>query len=121
MIRIRLNWRENATRLAAKLMERLAPLAIMPVIKHSEIVLDDTSAAEKPRLNQLYNLIPTLLRESGISYRSIRVFRDRIEVDDRKPARLSAEPELFICPHCGFVTPYEEEYWNHVKIHYIGF
>lgn len=121
MIRIRLNWRENATRLAAKLMERLAPLAIMPVIKHSEIVLDDTSAAEKPQLNQLYNLIPTLLRESGISYRSIRVFRDRIEVDDRKPARLSAEPQLFICPHCGFVTPYEEEYWNHVKIHYIGF
>ena len=102
-------------------MERLAPLAIMPVIKHSEIVLDDTSAAEKPQLNQLYNLIPTLLRESGISYRSIWVFRDRIEVDDRKPARLSAEPELFICPHCGFVTPYEEEYWNHVKIHYIGF
>ncbi|RLE67453.1 MAG: C2H2-type zinc finger protein, partial [Thermoprotei archaeon] len=40
---------------------------------------------------------------------------------DQKPTRRYAEPKLFTCPHCGFVTPYEEEYWNHIKIHYIGF
>ena len=102
-------------------MEKLAPLAIIPVIKHSEIVLDDTSAIERLRPIQLYNLILRLLRESGINYRGIRVSKDRIEVDDQKPTRRYAEPKLFTCPHCGFVTPYEEEYWNHIKIHYIGF
>lgn len=27
--------------------------------------------------------------------------------------------QMFSCPHCGFVTQYEVEYNNHVKIHYL--
>ena len=27
--------------------------------------------------------------------------------------------QMFSCAHCGFVTPYEVEYNNHVKIHYL--
>ncbi len=27
--------------------------------------------------------------------------------------------EMFTCTHCGYVTQYEIEYQNHVKIHYI--
>jgi uncharacterized C2H2 Zn-finger protein len=26
---------------------------------------------------------------------------------------------MFSCTHCGFVTQYEVEYNNHVKIHYL--
>jgi len=26
---------------------------------------------------------------------------------------------MFLCTHCGYVTRYETEYLNHVKIHYI--
>lgn len=28
-------------------------------------------------------------------------------------------PSMFCCTHCGFVTQYEVEYNNHVKIHYL--
>ncbi len=27
--------------------------------------------------------------------------------------------QMFSCPHCGFVTQYEVEHNNHVKIHYL--
>ncbi|MXX20492.1 MAG: C2H2-type zinc finger protein [Cenarchaeum sp. SB0665_bin_23] len=35
-----------------------------------------------------------------------------IERDTRK------DPGMFSCPHCGFLTKYEEEYQTHIKIHY---
>ena len=28
-------------------------------------------------------------------------------------------PEMFSCTHCGYVTRYEVDYQNHVKIHYL--
>jgi len=37
-----------------------------------------------------------------------------IERDTPKPTA-----ELFTCTHCGFVTQYEVEHNNHVKIHYL--
>ncbi len=34
--------------------------------------------------------------------------------------RQSTQPEqMFSCPHCGYVTQYEVDYNNHVKIHYL--
>lgn len=36
-----------------------------------------------------------------------------IERESRPPA------QMFSCIHCGFVTQYEVEYNNHVKIHYL--
>ena len=36
-----------------------------------------------------------------------------IERESRYPA------QMFSCTHCGFVTQYEVEYNNHVKIHYL--
>jgi len=38
----------------------------------------------------------------------------RIERDSPKP-----QQHLFSCPHCGFVTQYEVEHNNHMKIHYL--
>jgi len=34
----------------------------------------------------------------------------------RKP---KAPERMFSCPHCGFLTQYEVEHNNHVKIHYL--
>ena len=36
---------------------------------------------------------------------------------DREPS--PPPPEMFSCSHCGFVTQYEVEYQNHMKIHYL--
>ena len=36
---------------------------------------------------------------------------------EREPP--APQPGLFSCAHCGFVTRFEIEYHNHLKIHYI--
>ena len=36
-----------------------------------------------------------------------------IERDSKPPS------QMFSCPHCGFVTQYEVEHNNHMKIHYL--
>ncbi len=35
---------------------------------------------------------------------------------ERKPQPTA---QMFSCPHCGFVTQYEVEHNNHMKIHYL--
>jgi len=40
LVRIRLRWEWNAERLAAKLLETLAPTGILPVINRSQVILD---------------------------------------------------------------------------------
>ena len=35
---------------------------------------------------------------------------------ERKPRQTAS---MFSCPHCGYVTQYEVDYNNHVKIHYL--
>jgi hypothetical protein len=35
---------------------------------------------------------------------------------DRQPRQYA---QMFACPHCGFLTQYETDYNNHVKIHYL--
>lgn len=123
MIRIKLNWERNAVKLAARLMEKLAAKAVVTAIKRSEVILDDSFAAGKLQLRDLHRILAESLREAGISYESVLIAgRDEIRVSDLKPNEdEEMKPKIFICPHCGFVTPYEEEYWNHVKIHYVGF
>jgi len=32
---------------------------------------------------------------------------------------VSPSPDMFSCTHCGFLTRYEVEYQNHLKIHYL--
>lgn len=123
MIRIRLNWERNAVKLAARLMEKLAAKSIITVIKGNEVVLDDSSAIRRLQPRDLHELLAKSLREAGVGYESILVSgRDEIRISDLKPNEgEQMKLKIFVCPHCGFVTPYEEEYWNHVKIHYIGF
>lgn len=50
-------------------------------------------------------------RESVILIKSIT--GKTIERDAPPPS------QMFSCSHCGFVTQYEVEYNNHVKIHYL--
>jgi hypothetical protein len=40
-------------------------------------------------------------------------------VSERKIKVEMTDSGLLVCPHCGKVTPYEEEMNVHVKIHYL--
>ncbi len=105
-----------------KLAEKLVTRAILPVLNKSQVILDDSSAHEPMSIREAYSLTLKAASEAGIKIRGISSSGDVIVIDDEK-SLVEKEPKvkLYVCPHCGFVTPYEEEYWNHLKIHYVGF
>jgi len=97
-------------------------MGILPVINRSQVILDDDLADRSLRIEEVIELAARTLSELGIRFRGISASDREIIIEDEEPKRRrSCGPGFFICPHCGFITPYEEEYWNHLKIHYIGF
>jgi hypothetical protein len=50
-------------------------------------------------------------KENMILIKSI--YGKTIERQPRQPA------QMFSCPHCGFLSQYEIDYNNHIKIHYL--
>lgn len=42
-----------------------------------------------------------------------------IQREERAARGSDGADGMFLCTHCGFVTQYEVDYLNHVKIHYI--
>lgn len=124
LIQVRLRAERNAVKLAAALAELLAPKGIMPVIKRNLVVLDDTGSELKLTPHEALPIVRTSLQEAKIHYKLIMVRDEEIEVMDeesREGGETEKAPKLYVCPHCGFTTPYEEEYWVHLKIHYLGF
>jgi len=94
----------------------------MPLLKDSQIVIDDTSSNPPLTISEVMILTLRSLSEAGINFEKYSVAGEEISIEDEEPSPHSKRgPKLFICPHCGFVTPYEEEYWVHLKIHYVGF
>jgi len=94
----------------------------MPVIKDNIIILDDRLARDKPSMHDILPIIKESLAKAGISYDRIFVRGAELMIDDGKPSKsMLVKPRVFKCPHCGFVTTSEEEYWNHLKCHYVGF
>jgi len=124
LIQVRLRVERNAVRLAAALGELLAPRGVMPVIKRSLVVLDDSGSELRLTLHEALPIVRTSLQRAGIPYKLITVKDGEIEVIDEESGEggeAEKAPKLYVCPHCGFTTPYEEEYWVHLKIHYLGF
>jgi|YelNatPaOPRAMG01_1025707.scaffolds.fasta_scaffold03587_2 hypothetical protein len=97
-------------------------MGILPVINRSQVILDDDLANRSPSIDEIIEITTRALSELGIGFRGITASDREVIVKDEEPERRGGRgPGFFICPHCGFITPYEEEYWNHLKIHYIGF
>jgi len=86
----------------------LAPIEDGDVINNSEVInaikefLDSIGEARN---------FAVISKEEVILIKSI--YGKKIERESKQDA------SLFSCTHCGFVTQYEVEYNNHVKIHYL--
>ncbi|HDJ67042.1 MAG TPA: hypothetical protein ENF33_04975 [Nitrososphaeria archaeon] len=94
----------------------------MPVIRDNVIILDDELAKHKPSIHDILSIIRDSLTKADVSYDSILVRGVELIINDREPSKkMVIEPKIFTCPHCGFVTTSEEEYWMHLKCHYVGF
>lgn len=98
-------------------------LGAVPTLKKTEFVL---SPIEDEPLDR--DLAMTSIREyldSMGESRNFVVARSEDTILIKAITGKVIEPEsrpnqgLFSCPHCGFITPYEVEHVNHMKIHYI--
>lgn len=105
--------------LAAYLAEKIA---VVPAIKTDTIVLDQLTESVLDA-NDVSKYIMNFLAEKGLSKDFIvNVVGEKITVvslSERKVRVERTDSGLLVCPHCGKVTPYEEEMNVHVRAHYL--
>ncbi len=104
--------------LAAYLAENIAAV---PAIKTASIVLDPLTE-EVPDPNIVGMHVKAFLAKKVLSKDFIiKVVHEKIlviSISERKVKVEKTDSGLLICPHCGKVTPYEEEMNVHVNAHY---
>ena len=94
---------------ALKLHEfMLSPIEDGDVIDRKEVITAIKEFLESIGEGRNFAVIS---REEVILIKSI--YGKAIERDSTPPA------QMFSCSHCGYVTQYEVDYNNHVKIHYL--
>ncbi len=123
VIKVRVGGEKGAVQLASYLAEELAPRGIMPIIKGGTVILDDSSSGSSLSPEECADMVRRAAEKAGMRYRAILIRDDEVVIvgGELGPVAEEGRPRLFICPHCSFITPYEEEYWVHLKIHYAGF
>lgn len=99
-------------------------VAAIPTLKNHEFVLSTFDEDEKIDTNTVITAIKEFLDSVGeghnfavISNNDIILIRSlsgKTLERDSKPVH-----EMFSCTHCGYVTRYEVDYQNHMKIHYL--
>ena len=98
----------------------------VPALKMHEFVLSPIEESESIAHSEVVTSIKEFLDSIG-EIRNFAVITqgDVIVVKSISGKQIEREPKtvnvegMFICTHCGYVTKYEIEYQNHVKIHYI--
>ena len=112
--------------LAMQISDGLEGVAIA-LVKGESIVLDEISE-KKPERSVVKDVVDGFisLRRDAENY-TMEEVGDRIVVHSAHPATLSRKkaqnqlpPNIRQCPHCSFVTQYEEEYSVHVRAHLFG-
>jgi len=99
-------------------------VAAIPTLKNHQFTLSMFDDDDKIDLNTVILSIKEFLDSIGEG-RNFAVIsnNDVITIKSIHGTSIEREPtlpaELFSCTHCGFVSPYEVEYQNHMKIHYL--
>lgn len=105
--------------LAAYLSENIA---VVSAIKTDSIVLDQLTESILDA-NDVSKHVGIFLAKKGLSKDFItKVAGEKvmvISISERKFRVERTDFGLLVCPHCGKVTPYEEEMNVHVKAHYL--
>ena len=112
--------------LAMQISDELNGTAIA-LVKGEEIVLDEISG-EKPERSVVNDAVRGFIsRRKDAGQYSMEEVGGRIVVHSADPASAMRRksqnqlpPNIRQCPHCAFITPYEEEYAVHVRAHLFG-
>jgi len=99
-------------------------IGAIPTIKIHEFMLSPINDEETIDKTQVITAIKEFLDSIGEGTNFAVISKEEIvlikSISGKKIERES-QPQgaLFSCSHCGFVTQYEVEYNNHIKIHYL--
>ena len=99
-------------------------IGAIPALKIHEFMLSPIEDGEIIDTKEVITAIKEFLESIGESRNFAVISREEViliksiygKTIERELRHL---PSMFCCTHCGFVTQYEVEYNNHVKIHYL--
>lgn len=98
----------------------------LPALKLHEFVLSPVDESEPISHADVVTAIKEFLESIGeIKNFAVITQGDVVVIKSIAGKQIEREPAtgnvagMFTCTHCGFITQYEIEYQNHIKIHYI--
>ena len=100
-------------------------VAAIPTLKNHQFTLSMFDDDEIVDITTVISSIKEFLDSIGEAHNfAVISNNDTItikSISGKSIERVTSHPtgELFSCTHCGFVTPYEIEHQNHMKIHYL--
>ena len=99
-------------------------IGAIPTIKIHEFMLSPINDEETIDKTQVITAIKEFLDSIGEGANFAVISKEEIVlIKSIYGKKIEREPQpqraLFSCSHCGFVTQYEVEYNNHIKIHYL--
>lgn len=97
-------------------------IGAIPTLKTHDFTLSPIDD-EEIKSKEVIAVIKEFLESIGEGRNFAVIGRDDVilvkSISGKTIERDSLPESMFSCPHCGFLTQYEEEYHNHVKIHYL--
>ena len=99
-------------------------IGAIPTIKIHEFMLSPINEGETIDKTEVITAIKEFLDSIGEGGNFAVISKEEIVlIKSIYGKKIEREPQpqraMFSCSHCGFVTRYEVEYNNHVKIHYL--
>lgn len=98
--------------------------AAIPTLKNHEFILSTLDEDDKIDTNVVITAIKEFLESIGEGHNfAVISSNDIISIKSLSGKTIKREPEpsqeMFSCTHCGYVTRYEVDYQNHIRIHYL--
>ena len=98
--------------------------AAIPTLKNHEFILSAFDEDDEIDTSVVITAIKEFLDSLGEGHNfAVISNNDTISIKSLSGKAIEREqepvPEMFSCTHCGYVTRYEVDYQNHVKIHYL--
>jgi len=99
-------------------------IGAIPALKIHEFMLSPIEEGDVINNSEVITAIKEFLDSIGEGRNFAVISKDQViliksiygKTIERKSRQTAS---MFSCPHCGYVTQYEVDYNNHVKIHYL--
>lgn len=110
------------------LSDKLTEYNAFAFIKKDIVAVDLSHASKTLTLNKMIEIIHDCMNSLDLKDNyTLSIEDDKLVIKITNPAVIedlsrkysSTQGQLYMCPHCGYVTPYPELLREHIKIHYL--